>query len=193
MGLMTIAVFEAAAQRRGSPIIVHPGNPGIPGLPAQPAYPMHPIQPGWGHGATGGAFRQDRSSNTFVGTVPYLVPVPAFVGGAPDEGPPAGEDPAGWPDSVGLSSAPIAPPQLNPPAVEPRAQACAPVAQEDPVHFFIALKDGTVDVGVAYWVVNGTLHYLTLDGSHNQVSLDLINRAISARLNERGRVPFILP
>jgi hypothetical protein len=67
------------------------------------------------------------------------------------------------------------------------------VIQEDPVHFFIALKNSTVLVGVAYWVVDRTLHYLTLEGSHNQVSLDLIDRAISAKMNERGRVPFILP
>jgi hypothetical protein len=67
------------------------------------------------------------------------------------------------------------------------------VIQEDPVHFFIALKDGTVHVAVAYWVVDGTLHYLTLEGNHNQVSLDLINRALSARMNEKGRVPLILP
>jgi hypothetical protein len=67
------------------------------------------------------------------------------------------------------------------------------VIQEDPVHFFIALKNGTVFVGVAYWIVDGTLHYLTLEGSHNQVSLDLIDRATSAKMNERGRVPFILP
>jgi hypothetical protein len=95
------------------------------------------------------------------------------------------------------------PPEPLPVAVQPQTQipepigsadrTCAQVIQEDPAHFFIALKNGTVFVGVAYWIVDSTLHYLTFEGSHNQVSLDLIDRALSTKMNERNRVPFILP
>jgi hypothetical protein len=37
------------------------------------------------------------------------------------------------------------------------------------------------------------LHYLTSHGSHNQVSLALVDRKITARLNAGSRDPFILP
>jgi hypothetical protein len=93
----------------------------------------------------------------------------------------------------------MVPPAPPPATIEPQAptgsadRTCISVVQEDPVHFFIALKNGTVLVGVAYWVIDGTLHYLSLEGGHNQVSLELIDRALSARMNERGRVPLILP
>ena len=78
------------------------------------------------------------------------------------------------------------------PAVAAQA-VCPQPEREDPVQFFIALKDGLVTTAVAYWVRERTLHYLTLQGSHNMVSLDLVDRPRSARLNEGGRVPFILP
>ena len=205
MGLLTIAVFEAAAQHRGPPISGHPGNPGIPGIPTQTIYPPHPVQPGFTRGPGGGAFRHHEPSNSFVGTVPYLVPIPVYIGGADDEQSPPTDDPTSLQDALSVQPypAPMVRPAPPPAAIDPRAQipeptgsadrTCASVVQEDPVHFFIALKNGTVLVGLAYWVIGGTLHYLSLEGGHNQVSLELIDRALSARMNERGRVPLILP
>jgi hypothetical protein len=64
---------------------------------------------------------------------------------------------------------------------------------EEPVQFFIVLKGGQVEVAVAYWITDRTLHYLTHDGAHNFVSLEVVDRATSARLNDGGRVPFVLP
>jgi hypothetical protein len=61
------------------------------------------------------------------------------------------------------------------------------------VQFFIALKDGWVTTAAAYWISERTLHYITPHGSHNMVSLDLVDRKRSARLNEGGRAPFLLP
>jgi hypothetical protein len=61
------------------------------------------------------------------------------------------------------------------------------------VQFFIALKDGWVTTAAAYWISERTLHYITPQGSHNMVSLELIDRPRSARLNEGGRTPFLLP
>jgi hypothetical protein len=138
-----------------------------------------------------------------VGTVPYLVPIPVSVGSTYDEQLPPDEEPAGLPAPSQVQPTLAPPPGAQPMPFEPQMQipepigsadrTCAPVVQEDPVHFFIALKNHTVAVGVAYWIVDGTLHYLTLEGDHNQVSLDLIDRAVSAKLNEKGRVPLILP
>ena len=237
LGLMTIAVFDAAAQRRGPPINMGgSGNPGFPSLPANPIHPSRPVQPGLGPGGgsggsfqpgfgrgggSGGSFQpgfgrggvggggHHEQSNQFVGTIPYVVPYPVYVGSAvgsaDDEQLQSTEDPGGLPEPLPVQPyyAPILPPAAPPPVAEPRAQipettgsadrTCAPTIQEDPVHFFIALKNGTVLVGLAYWVVDGTLHYLTLEGNHNQVSLDLIDRALSGRMNNKGRVPLILP
>lgn len=72
-----------------------------------------------------------------------------------------------------------------------RAQAEAP--QNDQILFLIALKDNSVYTAVAYWVEGETLHYITPQGKHNQVSLALVDRDISARLNEGRKVEFRLP
>jgi hypothetical protein len=72
-------------------------------------------------------------------------------------------------------------------------RACPQPQPEDPVRFFIALKDGWVTTAVAYWISERTLHYITSQGSHNMVSLDLIDRQRSATLNEGGRAPLLLP
>lgn len=202
LGVIAIVVFQAVAQHRGPPVIGRPGNPGIPGTPTRPIYQPRPVQPGFGRGTGGGAFRHHGSSNSFVGTVPYLVPIPVdTTGGADDEQSPPIEDPPALQEPFSVQPPPtrIVPPAPPPATIEPQAptgsadRTCIPVVQEDPVHFFIALKNGTVLVGVAYWVIDGTLHYLSLEGGHNQVSLELIDRALSARMNERGRVPLILP
>jgi hypothetical protein len=74
----------------------------------------------------------------------------------------------------------------------------APSAQRpepsgDQIMFFIALKDSSVYTAVAYWVEGATLHYITDQGRHNQVSLDLVDRQTSAKLNEGRKVEFRLP
>jgi hypothetical protein len=62
-----------------------------------------------------------------------------------------------------------------------------------PVQFFIALKNSWVYTAVAYWVQGETLHYISSLGSHNMVSLDLVDREVSAKLNAGRRVEFVLP
>ena len=68
-----------------------------------------------------------------------------------------------------------------------------PEPSDDQVLFFIALKDSSVYTAVAYWVEDGTLHYITPQGRHNQVSLDLVDRPTSTKLNEGRKVEFRLP
>ena len=72
------------------------------------------------------------------------------------------------------------------------AQPEAPVAEESPT-FLIAFKDHTIYAAIAYWVEGDTLHYVTNQSTHNQVSLDLVDRELSDRLNRERQVDFRLP
>lgn len=63
----------------------------------------------------------------------------------------------------------------------------------DSVTFLIALKDSSVYSAVAYWVEGDTLHYITPQGRHNRVSLELVDRALSEKLNQGRKVEFRLP
>ena len=77
----------------------------------------------------------------------------------------------------------------------PQSQAAetpAPVADESPT-FLIAFKDHTIYAALAYWVEGDTLHYVTNQNTHNQVSLDLVDRELSDRLNRERQVDFRLP
>jgi len=74
------------------------------------------------------------------------------------------------------------------------ADATPDRASEDQVLFFIALKDSTIYTAVvAYYVEDGTLHYINYGGKHNQVSLDLVDRDLTAKLNRARQVEFRLP
>jgi hypothetical protein len=68
----------------------------------------------------------------------------------------------------------------------------APVSEESPT-FLIAFKDHTIYAALAYWVEGDTLHYVTNQNTHNQVSLDLVDRELSDRLNRERQVDFRLP
>jgi hypothetical protein len=59
-------------------------------------------------------------------------------------------------------------------------------------HVFIAFK-GRICTAIAYWVQGDTLHYITAQGSHNQVSLVLVDRQTSAKLNSGRLVKLVLP
>jgi len=62
-------------------------------------------------------------------------------------------------------------------------EPAASPAQDERALLFVALKDGSVYTAVAYWVEDGTLYYTTPQDHHNQVSLDLVDRELTARLN----------
>src|SRR5262249_6103347 len=86
-----------------------------------------------------------------------------------------------------------------PPSQMSTPQGYAPQAAEqqtgqpDNPTYLIALKDHTIYAAVGYWVQGDTLHYLTGGNTHNQVSLDLVDRELSARLNGERGVDFLLP
>jgi hypothetical protein len=150
--------------------------------------------------------------------VPYAVPV--YVGGyagytgyydsgvPPDEAAAAGAPPAqpnvivvypsgmpaGAPPYGGYGEAYAAPP------TGPPAQNAAPAADQDqaaatpsPTTYLIAFKDHTIYSAVAYWVEGDTLHYFTSGATHNQVSLSLVDRDLTLRLNAEAGNNMQLP
>ncbi len=74
---------------------------------------------------------------------------------------------------------------------QPQAEP-APRVEENQT-YLIAFKDHTIYAALAYWVEDGTLHYVTNQNTHNQVSLDLVDRELSDRLNRERSVDFRLP
>jgi hypothetical protein len=143
------------------------------------------------------------------GVVAYPVPYPVVVGGGYYGDPSYGYPPQ-QPQAQPNITIIMPPQQPNPPVTinqygpegarqtggaEPPsgdAQMYQP-RPDDQVMFFIALKDSSVYTAVAYWVEDGTLHYITPEGRHNQVSIDLVDRRTSATLNEGRKVEFRLP
>ena len=55
-------------------------------------------------------------------------------------------------------------------------------------YYLIAFKDNSIYSALAYWIEGETLHYVTSGNNHNQVSLSLIDRPLTERLNRERRV-----
>ncbi|HYW45488.1 MAG TPA: hypothetical protein VE959_21680 [Bryobacteraceae bacterium] len=81
------------------------------------------------------------------------------------------------------------PPQSDQPADVPQAQ----VPASEPAHYLIAFKDHTIYSAIAYWVDGDTLHYFTTGNTHNQVSVSLVDRELTDRLNREMGVEVKLP
>jgi hypothetical protein len=75
------------------------------------------------------------------------------------------------------------------PAVDQSGSAPA----EEPTHYLIAFKDHTIYSAAAYWVDGDTLHYFTAGNTHNQVSISLLDRTLTERLNRESGIDFKLP
>jgi hypothetical protein len=73
---------------------------------------------------------------------------------------------------------------------EPASAAEAPAASP---FYLIAFKNNTIYSAVAYWVDGDTLHYFTSGNTHNQASISLIDRELTARLNRESGVEVKLP
>ncbi len=82
-------------------------------------------------------------------------------------------------------------PQTNAP--EPAAEEQPPVSSQQATHFLIAFRDHTIYSAIAYWVDGDTLHYFTSGNTHNQVSLSLVDRELTKRLNEESGLEVKLP
>ena len=76
-----------------------------------------------------------------------------------------------------------------PPAAQERRPT---VDDERPTVYLLAFKDATVHSCLAYWVEGDTLHYVTTQYSQNRISMDLVDRELSAQLNRERNVAFKL-
>jgi hypothetical protein len=158
-------------------------------------------RPGGGHGGRGGS--------TIVG-----VPYPVYVGGSyydasygvdptqqlqqqqpnvvvvyPQQPPPViinqySPGDAAYPTHMTMPQQQTYQAPIQSQTVEPPAES---------THYLIAFKDHTIYSAVAYWVEGDTLHYFTNGSTHNQVSVSLIDRDLTARLNKDSGVEVKLP
>jgi hypothetical protein len=169
-------------------------------------------------GAGGGQnFRRPPSTHGAARTatvVPYGYPVPyaypVYVGGYVDNDNPAEPAPEQPPEQPPTSTT-IFPSQTAPETIDdsgpdnaqdPSTPSAAdgerqpveePASTNEPSHYLIAFKDHTVYAAVAYWVDGDTLHYFTSGNTHNQVSLSLIDRDLTERLNKESGIEVKLP
>ena len=157
-----------------------------------------------------GNFRRGGLS-TGVVAIPYAVPI--YVGGYAGytgyygEGYPADAAaplvPSGGQPGVVVVYPSTVPGPAGPPAGYGQAYAPAPApttsAPEQanptpaPASYLIAFKDHTIYSAVAYWVEGDTLHYFTSGNTHNQVSLSLVDRDLTLRLNQEAGNNMQLP
>jgi len=78
-------------------------------------------------------------------------------------------------------------------AVAPEARPVRSYVRDDQATIYlIALKDTTVRQAIGYWVEGNTLKYVTPQASINHLSLDMVDRDLSVRLNEERNLDFDL-
>ena len=82
------------------------------------------------------------------------------------------------------------------PPSHPYADAAAQRAAgsgDQPTIYLIALRDHTIVQALGYWMEGSTLHYVSAEHTLNQVSIDLVDRDLSQRLNDERGLDFRLP
>ena len=148
-----------------------------------------------------------RSGTVVVYGYPVVYAYPVYVGGYLDNASPAEPAPQQPPGSTMIYPSQPAPaiiddfgsddPQADPTTPSAAAAEGQPVEEpasaNEPSHYLFAFKDHTVYSAVAYWVDGDTLHYFTSGNTHNQVSLALIDRDLTERLNKESGLDVKLP
>jgi hypothetical protein len=64
------------------------------------------------------------------------------------------------------------------------------VSDQEPTIYLIALNDTTVRQAIGYWVDDNTLHYVTPKASINHISMDMVDRETTVRLNSERKLDF---
>ncbi len=82
-------------------------------------------------------------------------------------------------------------PQVYQPAEAPAPSTASATDQQS--YYLLAFKDHTIYSAVAYWFDGDTLHYFTKGDTHNQVSVSLIDRDLTERLNREMGIEFKMP
>jgi hypothetical protein len=59
--------------------------------------------------------------------------------------------------------------------------------------YLIALRDHTIVQALGYWMEGSTVHYVSAEHTLNQLSIDLVDRDLSQRLNDERGLDFRLP
>jgi len=67
------------------------------------------------------------------------------------------------------------------------------VNSDQPTIYLIAFRDHSIVQALGYWMEGPTLHYVSVEHSLNQASMDLIDRDLSQRLNDERGVEFKIP
>jgi hypothetical protein len=208
-----LGVGAGAASPRPAGVNPFPG--GAPGSPVTVPLGNFPSKNfGFGFGFRGG--RDWRRSGSTV----YVYPYPFYVGGGygfgggyydpsyygdPSMAPPPQQQqpnvtiimPPQQPPAMNMGPGPgaQAPLSFYPPPPDQQAQSqtvVVPPSDTTPP-YLIALKDHTIYSAIAYWVDGDTLHYFTSGNTHNQVSLSLLDRPMTERLNRETGTDFKLP
>jgi len=84
-------------------------------------------------------------------------------------------------------------PPSHPYADAAAAATARPAASDQPTIYLIALRDHTIVQALGYWMEGSTLHYVSAEQTLNQLSIDLVDRDLSQRLNDERGVEFRLP
>jgi hypothetical protein len=199
------------AQVRGVGSVVNPaGGAGTPGVTRTVGSVVHPA----GGPGSGYVVSPAPGSRGGYGRSSALYAYPVYIGGyyaTPYITTPYASDAsASAPAQTNVTvvtppQQPVAPVIINNyygtlPANPGMAQNQAPPPDEqepapttEPAHYLIALQDHTISIATAYWVDGDTLHYFTAGNVHNQVSLSLVDRAFTERLNKEAGVEVKLP
>ena len=151
-------------QGNPAPVATHPGHAGSSLIP----YPVF-----W---PAGNYLQYDPPQAPVVGTPGYQSDAPVVI--------------------VNQYFRPDAPPPVQIAAAAPVVLQESRVTAENRDNetiFLIAMKDHTIYAASAYWVEDGTLNYVTIQGSQNSASMDLVDRELSRRLNRDRQVAFGLP
>jgi hypothetical protein len=189
------------AQVRGSqPAVAGTGNAvypaGGPGTPGVTRFPVSVVHPAGGQYYRGTGGRAVFAYPVYIGgyySVPYITQ----------------QDPSAYapvqPNVTVVNQPQAAPPVIinnyyssappSPDATQPMPQSAADSAAPvtEPAHYLIAFQDHTIYAATAYWVDGDTLHYFTSGNVHNQVSLALVDRPLTERLNKEAGVDLKLP
>ncbi len=186
---------------------------GVPGIPYQQGNIYNR-----GYSGLYGSGRRNNGGVVNTYAVPVAVPVPVYPGNGYGYDDPSAYG-AGYapPAAAGPGMPAQAPPNViiiypqgaaapppygmqpaQPAMVAPAAQTgdgSGPSAEngETPTHYLIALKDHSIYSAVAYWVDGDTLHYFTSGSTHNEVSISLVDRDLTKRLNDESGLQLSLP